>query len=683
MKAPWRASGCIGFALIGMMTAGFLRTASAAPAAQSVYTDSLQNGWWGWGWATLDYSSTAVVHSGTSAIRVKIDKGDQALYLHHDGFGVNSGHISFWIDGGEGGGQLLKVAIIVDGRARPAVMLPPLAANQWTRIAIPFSKLQAQNCAAVTGIWIQDRSGHAQRPFFVDDIAVTIDQPYVPGIQRQVHSAALTVDAAHSAGIVGDRMFGLNTAVWDANLSNDSSISLLRAAGIRALRFPGGSTSDDYDWSTGRVTSGMLWSTNVGSFARVAEAIKATAYITVNYGTGTPEMAAAWVAYANGSPRDSRRLGTDSLGRDWKSIGYWATLRGSAPLAHDDGQNFLRVGHLQPFGYRYWEIGNECYGAWEADNHGAIGRTPALSGKPHDGATYGAAAAQYLRQMRAVDPNIRIGIVAGGDFTAAALTALRAAAVLPDFLAIHRYVQMDGTHQSDAALLESGSMGWANDTANVRKMITDCVGAAAGRRIELDCTETNSGSQGSKEGTSLTNGLFLADTVATMMQTELKSCLWWDFRNGETDDDNNAARYGWRNWGDDGMVSTGKRKSCPLNTPYPPYYAERLLSHWARGGDTIVSAKSDHPEIAVYAVRRTSGDLALLVINKQVIGDMKTAITIQGYGPVRALARGYRYGKPEDRSGADLTPLTYNGVSSSWSAVFPSYSMTVISLKHR
>jgi hypothetical protein len=77
----------------------------------------------------------------------------------------------------------------------------------------------------------------------------------------------------------------------------------------------------------------------------------------VNYGSnlagtggGEPAEAAAWVAYANGSPADQKVIGKDSTGYDWKTVGYWASLRASKPLEADDGQNFLRIAHLMQDG---------------------------------------------------------------------------------------------------------------------------------------------------------------------------------------------------------------------------------------------------------------------------------------------------------------------------------------------
>ena len=47
---------------------------------------------------------------------------------------------------------------------------------------------------------------------------------------------------------------------------------------------------------------------------------------------------------SNGRTFGATVIGTDSMGRDWKTAGYWAGLRASSPLAKDDGLNFLRLG---------------------------------------------------------------------------------------------------------------------------------------------------------------------------------------------------------------------------------------------------------------------------------------------------------------------------------------------------
>ena len=240
---------------------------------------------------------------------------------------------------------------------------------------------------------------------------------------------------------------GVHTSVYDANMQLPTTPDYLKGAGVKSLRYPGGSYSDLYHWSlhTGTYTpaagagSNMIFvapDTHFAAFATFMEKVGASALITVNYGMnslgnggGEPKEAAAWVAYANGSTNSTVSIGADSKGTNWQTVAYWANLRAAAPLATDDGLNKFRISHPAPFGIKYWEVGNELYGngwyyggcGWEADMHvpyPASGtctdrqNNPALSP-----AAYGTAVKAYAQAMKAVDSTIKIGgiVVAHSD----------------------------------------------------------------------------------------------------------------------------------------------------------------------------------------------------------------------------------------------------------------------------
>src|ERR1044072_4779346 len=76
---------------------------------QPVYADSLQSGWQFWGWATINLANSSPVHGGSSSISISSSNW-QALYLHHDAQnGSYYTNISFWVNGGPTGGQLVQV----------------------------------------------------------------------------------------------------------------------------------------------------------------------------------------------------------------------------------------------------------------------------------------------------------------------------------------------------------------------------------------------------------------------------------------------------------------------------------------------------------------------------------------------------------------------------------------------
>ena len=240
-------------------------------------------------------------------------------------------------------------------------------------------------------------------------------------------------------------------------LPDTVSINLLKEAEFKALRFPGGSASDGYDWLTGR-NGTTTWATTFDEFASVAQAINCPAvFITANYGTGTPQQAAAWVQYSN---------------------------------------------ITKGYGFKYWEVGNENYGSWEEDNNT----------RAHDPVTYATRFKDYYNQMKAVDSTIKVGavVIAGEDsypnyadevvtnprtgathsgWTPVLLANLKNLGVTPDFVIYHRYPQGPGG-ESDSVLLSS-SASWQTDATDIRQQLTDYLGAA-GANVEMTVTESNS-----------------------------------------------------------------------------------------------------------------------------------------------------------------------------------------------
>jgi alpha-N-arabinofuranosidase len=627
--------------LMPLVCALAVPTVARAQMDQSAYTDALVNGWQNWSWATVNLSNTTPVQSGTDSISVSAGPY-QALYLHQTAFDSTPyTALVFWINGGSTGGQLLQVRATLNGAAQTVVTLPALAANNWQQVTIPLSSLGVQKQPDLDGFWIQDRSGTTQPTFFVDTITIKAQPP--PSVVN------VTVNAAQPVRIVDARHFAVNTAVWDADFDTSNTINLLTRMGAMALRFPGGSLSDDYHWATNTTDSNTWqWATSFDGFAQVATTVGTQAFITVDYGSGTPAEAAAWVQESNVTKH---------------------------------------------YGFKYWEVGNECYGSWETD----------INTVAHDPYTYAQRFQQYYTQMKAVDPTIKIGAVAvtGEDsyanntnhpvvnprtgqthngWTPVMLATLHSLGVTPDFLIYHRYAQGPGA-ESDQGLLLSNST-WSTDAADLRQQLNDYLGAAA-PGVELDCTENNSVyTNPGKQTTSLVNGLFLADSICAAMNTEFNSVVWWDLRNGkETTNNNSSSLYGWRQYGDYGITDSVD-PAGPADT-YPTFYVDRLLQHFARNGDQLVNSTSDYPLLSVCAAERTAGGLTLLVVNKSPSNAFSTNITVSGASP-GSTGTLYSYGIPQDNAAktgvgsADIASSTIAGLSTSFSYSFPAYSANVI-----
>ena len=664
-----------------------------AQAGQTVYDNALENGWQNYGWATLNYGNTSPVR-GTGGDSISVDAGGyQALYLHHDAVDTTSlVSLTFWINGGASGGQTLQLQATVNGNAQAAVPLTAPTANAWTQVTVTLSALGLAGQSGFDGFWIQNTTGNTLPTFYVDDIALAANPPPA--------TIQLTADAGSVVRTMDPRIFGVNTAIWDSQLGTAATCTLLTQAGIKALRYPGGSASDDYDWYLDRsvTNNSFQWASPFPTFATQAAALGAQPYLTVNYGSGTPEEAAAWVAYANGDPASTAAIGSDSKGRDWKTVGYWASMRAASPLASDDGNNFLRIGRAAAFDFKDWEVGNECYGSWEHDEHGST-----FPGTAQDPYTYAQSFASFRQKMLAVDPTIHLGAVVTASpdsygngqhgvtnprdgsthtgWTPVLLANLKALGALPAFASVHDYPQEPGS-ESDANLLAVGATLPANDSAALRQMLTDYVGGTAAAGIELALGETNCVTYNpGKQSTSLVDGLYLAETVGSLAATEFNNFLWWDLRNGSLAGDNNSSSlYGYRQFGDYGLVASGDRSDTPLNTPYPTFRAFELLAQWAAGGDRTVAAASNYAMLTVHAALRANGDLCLLVVNKSPTELLSATVGLSNFVPGASTATVYQFGTTEDANNADLTTSTIAGIGTTFAATFPAYSMTVIDL---
>src|SRR5437762_10753330 len=78
----------------------------------------------------------------------------------------------------------------------------------------------------------------------------------VPDAGAATTGATVTVNARLGLATVADTGVGLNEAVWDSQLGTTTTSDLLKAAGVRMLRYPGGSYGDIYHWQTNTAPGG-------------------------------------------------------------------------------------------------------------------------------------------------------------------------------------------------------------------------------------------------------------------------------------------------------------------------------------------------------------------------------------------------------------------------------------------
>jgi alpha-N-arabinofuranosidase len=186
------------------------------------------------------------------------------------------------------------------------------------------------------------------------------------------------------------------------------TLARLKELDSPVYRWPGGNFVSGYDWKDGigdrdrrPPRKNPAWkgieSNDVGidEFMVLVRELGTEPYIAVNTGLGGIESAAEEVQYVNGAA--------------------------TTPMGKRRAEN----GHPQPYGVKWWGIGNEMYGDWQ------LGHMPLSEYvKKHN---------RVVEAMRAVDPKIvPIGVGAVGEWTKEMLT--RSAGHM-DFLSEHTYWQ--------------------------------------------------------------------------------------------------------------------------------------------------------------------------------------------------------------------------------------------------
>ena len=481
-----------------------------------------------------------------------------------------------------------------------------------------------------------------------------------------------TINANANVGPATTNLLGINLDYSDNQLGTEAAETqqLVTAAGLDLYRFPGGSASDDFHFNVAD-NNGDSTANTIAQYAQFVSAAGGTGIVTLDYGSGSPQEAAAELAYLQGSPSDTTSIGTglewnDSTGQwqsvNWGTVGYWASLRAASPLATDDGLNFLRIDHPAPFtDVKYWEVGNEQYGNWELDHHGTPGPGGVSTGAQNDPATYAAFAAQFATLATEITstaglPAISIGIdsedptgASDNDWTKNVLTDGLSLGFVPGFISDHSYVQAPGT-ENDSTLLndtvsDAGSiLDWSTRYADYESLLQQTLSSQASS-VAVIATEFNSVyADPGKQSTSLVNGLFIADSIGSLLESGYAGGMVWDLRNGwETDasgsntpyNDSNSL-YGWREGGDFGVVGDPSVSDLPdtgANVAYPSYFALQLASKIVVAGGEVVSAGSNYGDLDVYAVKEADGHLDLLVINTNPATSLTDQFNVTGFQP--------------------------------------------------
>jgi alpha-L-arabinofuranosidase len=211
-------------------------------------------------------------------------------------------------------------------------------------------------------------------------------------------------------------------------------IEAVRALRPPVLRYPGGNFASAYHWTDGigpvdqrprRME--LAWHGiepnrfGTDEFMAFCEAVGAEPYLCLNLGTGTMDEAQAWVEYCNGTADTE-----------------WTRRR-------------AENGHPEPYGVKYWGLGNEMYGDWQ------VGQLSADD--------YVKRARQVAKVVRLTDPGIELVACGESGVSDWDATVIEGLAPVVQWHSIHLYTGDEdywtnvlAPHQTERALRVTGAL---------------------------------------------------------------------------------------------------------------------------------------------------------------------------------------------------------------------------------
>jgi hypothetical protein len=501
------------------------------------------------------------------------------------------------------------------------------------------------------------------------------------GVTVAAASTTVTVNQASTGLAVTDQILGMNLAAWYDVVGNATAVNgAFAQAGIKAIRWPGGSWSDEYHWQTPNNSSNPNLpfmcennssgvpngSTSWGGYSTFGQVVTSIVQggnydlaLTADYGTnaactgpGVPSEAAAWVA-----------------------------------AALTDG---ITVSHMT--------VGNEEYGTWETDLHNP----------PNNAATYAAATAGstgYYALIKAASPKTLVGVVVNpGNSPAWDPTVLADAPY--DFVEYHYYPEAPGA-ESDTFLVQQAAQGL---TANINTLKAELKTAGNPNTPiyvgEIGGAYSNPG----KQSWSITQGLYAGQVLGEMMNDGVSRLTWWiGFGNcngtGSPSGSANlsASLYGWQDFGAYNVFSDGATydPTCPgagpIGTMSPTARAFQLFSNVAVTGENVLTASvaGDTTDVRAYAATHSGGTaLVLFNLNETVSEPVtvalssqnaSTGVSVESYSKAIYDLSGSPTGSPADPAGTSTWagPVTTNLGAQSLPLVLTlsPWSMNVVIIK--
>lgn len=441
-------------------------------------------------------------------------------------------------------------------------------------------------------------------------------------------------------------VFGDNANLWTGCMSDNKPLMKMVAdRNLGVLRGPGGSISDVFFWNRNvneqpaDVPSSMLsdlwygkrpyswetWTMAVDSFYSVLGQAKTTGMITVNYG---------YARYGTGANPVANAA---HMAAEW--------------VRYDKGRT------------KYWEIGNEVNGSWEAGYK--IDQTLNKDGQPQiiNGTLYGQHCLVFIDSMKRAAQkagvDIKIGVVMSEAYSSATANWNKDVAAQAgdkaDFYIVHSYFTPYNENSTVETILQS-----FKKTGTYKTYVWGELDKAGKPHLPIALTEYNIFAIGSNQPVSHVNGMHAVLVTGEAIKTGFGATLRWDLAND------------WSNGNDHGMFSFGNEPGIPKYSPRPAFFHLYYLQKFT--GDVLLnSSLTGDPKTVVIPTAFKSGQVGTTIVNT----DTKPAVVRLNIENFRFGTRHYTYTLTGIPNTNFSRKVYVNGITSSLDAGGPENYETI------
>ncbi len=392
---------------------------------------------------------------------------------------------------------------------------------------------------------------------------------------------------------VPTNIYGNNAVTWGGNMNQHATVMTdINNLNPHVLRWPGGNLSQEYFWNRSSVerpddiplgmnprygTNVETWRMSTDQYYQLLGSTNSTGSICVNY---------SYARYGTGPNPVAKAA---HLAAEW--------------VRYDNGRS------------RFWEIGNENFGNWEAGYKIDVSQNQ--DGQPEyiNGRLYGQHCKVFLDSMRVaaaeIGVEIKIGVVAyDAETSYYPISASWNEGMMPevgdlaDFLIVHSYFTPHNQDSDIPTILNSHDV-----TSHIMRDIVSDMTEAGKPLIPVALTEWNIFAVNSMQMVSYICGMHAALVLGELVLNDYGMATRWDLTNAWNDEGN-----------DHGMFSRGGEPGVDHYNPRPVFFYMKYFQDYF-GDRMVTSSVTGNDQVITYASSFTSGEAGMVLINKGTIGE--------------------------------------------------------------